>query len=388
MNILIVDDSITMLNILKKNITKWGHTVYTSENGVAAWEKLKTEPVDIVISDWMMPEMNGIELCKKLRKENNNRYVYFIVISVENNLEKIVYALNSGADDYIAKPVNFDELKARLGIGTRIVNLEKALKNKYKIIKKNYFQTIQMFLNLLDVYNEKLGGHSRRVSRLSLKIATMHPDISENEYQIIEAAGLLHDIGMIGLPCEILTKKRTELNSDEKQQFLSHCVRGEIMLNEIEFMRPISKLIRSHHEQYNGKGFPDGLTGEEIPLQAQIISAASIYDNLVHRGKMPLEDIPGKLYQFKDHILESSIVNCLLSINLKHIEEENRKQFIEVSINNLEKGMRLARDVRMKTGAIIIPESTKLTRHSIEKLLNYKLLNQFDQKVYIYKNLE
>jgi HD-GYP domain-containing protein (c-di-GMP phosphodiesterase class II) len=215
----------------------------------------------------------------------------------------------------------------------------------------------------------------------------MHPKVLENDYQIIEAAGLLHDIGMIGLPNETFSKKRTEMNSDEKQQFLSHPVRGEIMLYEIEFMRPISKLIRSHHEQFNGKGFPDGLSGDNLPLEAQIISAASIYDNLVHRGEMPLADIPGKLCQLRNYLLDPSIVDCLLDINVKNIEEENKKQFKEVSIDNLKKGMILAQDVRMKTGAIILPESTTLTDHSIQKLSSYKSLNQFDQKVFIYKGL-
>jgi len=387
MNILIVDDSKSTLSLLKKNMNSWGHTVYTTENGAAAWKILQSEPVDIVVSDWMMPEMDGLELCKKLREGDFKQYVYFIIISAVNNQEKIVTALNAGADDYIIKPLNNDELKARIGIGTRIINLEKALQDKYKIIKKNYFQTIRTFLNLLEVYNEELGGHSRRVSQLSLQIATMHPKVLENDYQIIEAAGLLHDIGMIGLPNETFSKKRTEMNSDEKQQFLSHPVRGEIMLYEIEFMRPISKLIRSHHEQFNGKGFPDGLSGDNLPLEAQIISAASIYDNLVHRGEMPLADIPGKLCQLRNYLLDPSIVDCLLDINVKNIEEENKKQFKEVSIDNLKKGMILAQDVRMKTGAIILPESTTLTDHSIQKLSSYKSLNQFDQKVFIYKGL-
>ena len=140
MNILIVDDSNSTLSFLKKNITSWGHTVYTSENGATAWEKLQSEPVDIVVSDWMMPGMDGLELCKKLRAVDFKKYVYFIIISAENNQKKIVTALNAGADDYITKPLNTDELKARIEIGTRIIDLEKALQDKYKVIKKNYFQ--------------------------------------------------------------------------------------------------------------------------------------------------------------------------------------------------------------------------------------------------------
>lgn len=281
-NILVVDDDSITLRLLEQNIKKWDFTVYSEENGIKAWERLKSVPIDIVVSDWMMPEMNGLELCRRIRSTDSKRYIYFIIVSALNTQEEIVHGLEAGIDDYITKPINMEELRARINIGVRIVNLEKELTGKYQVIEKNYFQTIRMFGNIMEAFNEDLGGHSRRTAKLSLQLAKRHPGVSEKDYPVIEAAGQLIDIGMVVLPNEFLSKKRTELSGDEKQLYLSHPVLGETILNEIEFLRPVAQLVRAHHEQFNGKGFPDGLKEDEIPLVAQIISAASIYDNLIH----------------------------------------------------------------------------------------------------------
>ncbi len=385
MELLIVEDNKPTLHQYELNIIKFGHTVHTAKNGIEAWEKLETIPVDMIISDWMMPEMDGLELCQKIRNTNFDHYIYFIIISSENNKKNIATAINSGADDYIIKPVDFEELRARINIGYRIISLEKNIKDEYETIRKNYFQTIRTFVNLLEVYNEDLGGHARRVGKLALKLAQAHPDVPEEDYELVETAGLLHDIGTIGLPNEILYKKRTELNSYEKEQYLSHPVRGEIIFSEIEAMQSIAKLIRSHHEQYNGRGFPDGLAGNDIPLLSQIISAASIYDNLVHKGKIPLEEITAKLHTMRGYQLAPSMVDQLFILNADIIQQENEKKYLEISIDELKDGMILANDVRMKTGAIIIPAETKLSKYNIEKLQNYRSKGHFDQYVFILK---
>ncbi len=213
----------------------------------------------------------------------------------------------------------------------------------------------------------------------------MNPNVSEEDYELAGAAGLLHDIGIIGLPDKILSKKRTELSADEKLQYLSHPVRGEIIFNEIETMRDIARIIRSHHEQFNGKGFPDGLSGNEIPLLAQIVSAASIYDNIIHKGGIPLEKITEKLHALSGYQLAPAMVDQLFTINAEKIREENEKKYFKTSIKNLKKGMILADDVRMKTGSIIIPAETILTDQIIKKLQKYRSMGHFDQYVFIFK---
>ena len=385
MELLVIDDNKTTLQQYKLHINRFGHLVHAAENGIMAWDILKKLPVDIVITDWIMPQMNGLDLCKKIRDTNFKRYIYIIIVSAETDKKHVADALYAGADDYITKPINFDELKARINIGSRIISLEKKLQDKYKTIKKNYFQTLQTFVNLIEVYNKNLGSHSQRVGNLAIKLAKMNPNVPEEDYELAGAAGLLHDIGIIGLPNKILSKKRTELNADEKLQYLSHPVRGEIIFNEIEAMRDIARLIRSHHEQFNGRGFPDGLSGDKIPLLAQIVSAASIYDNIIHKGGVPLEKITEKLHALSGYQLAPPLVDQLFTITAEKIREENEKKYLQIAIENLKKGMILADAVRMKTGSIIIPAETILSDQIIKKLQQYRYMGHFGQYVFISK---
>lgn len=315
--------------------------------------------VDIVVTDWMMPEMNGLELCRKIRSAHFKQYIYLILVSARDAQQDIVRGLEVGADDYITKPVNTEEFKARTEIGARIVRLERKLRSKNAKIERNYYQTIQMFTNLIEVVDEELGGHCKRVADLSLRLARRHPDVSQEDFPILEAAGLLHDFGMVGIPKKIVSKKRTQMNGDEKKLYMSHPVQGELILKEIELLKPIAELVRTHHEQFNGRGFPDGLKGEEIPLLARIISAASIYDSLVHKWKVPMEDIPDKLQQQKGYQLEPGLVDYLLEIHLENIQKEEEKNYYKLTLDELKEGMVLTSNVKMKSGALVFPAMTE-----------------------------
>lgn len=386
MHILVVDDDQVTLRLLTENIKKLGHTVYEAENGVAAWNLLGKVSIDILVSDWMMPELNGLELCRKIRDADFKHYIYLILVSAQDSQQNILQGLETGVDDYITKPINFDELRARIKIGARTVSLERQLNLKYEDIKKNYYQTIRMFGHLMEIFNEELGGHCRRVSQLALELAKRHPDVSENDYPVLEAAGLLFEIGMVGLPPEILSKKRTEIAGDEKELYTAHPLRGEMILNEIDFLKPVAQLVRTHHEQFNGRGFPDGLKGSQIPLLSRILSAAAIYDNLIHRGQITFRDIPDNLHQLSGYQLDPEIVDLLLGINLEKMMDDEKKDYLEVSVEELVMGMTFVKDVRMKTGAMVIPRDTRITDYVIEKLNGYIKLNCVLNKFYISKS--
>jgi cyclic di-GMP phosphodiesterase len=385
MQILVVDDQAAARQFLEKILKDWGHTVYLAENGSEAWITLLSTAVDMVVTDWMMPEMNGLELCRKIRSAGFNKYIYIILISARDSQQDIIRGLEVGVDDYITKPVNTKEFRARIEIGERLISLEKKLHNKHAETERNYYQTIQMFTNLIEVVDEELGGHCKRVAKLCLRLAKLHPGVAQEDLPVLEAAGLLHDIGMVGLPKEIVSKKRTEMNGDEKKLYMSHPVQGEIILKEIEFLKPISILIRSHHEQVNGRGYPDGLKGEEIPLLSMIISGASIYDSLVKKWKVPMEDIPDRLQQQRGYQLESDLIDYLLEINLENIRKEEEKDYLKFSLDELKEGMVLTSSVRMKSGALVLPSLTKLTNHSIEKLVNYRKLDCIADTVCVHK---
>lgn len=385
MNILVVEDDISTLKLLEKSMAKWGYEVFAAPNGRQALEIASEQRVDILVSDWLMPELNGLELCEKVRSLELKHYVYIILISAQDTRTDVVRGLEGGVDDYLAKPLNLDELRARLEIGARIINLERELNQKFTTIKRNYFQTIHMFNQLLEIYNEDLGGHCRRVGKLASFLAERHPNIQPEDYPVVEAAGLLHDIGLIGLPDTLVTKSLIEMTGEEKDLYHTHSERGELILNEIDLLRPVSRLVRMHHEQSNGKGFPDGLTGDQIPLAAKLINAASIYDNLIYRDKIPLEKIPEKLQQQRGYQIEPDFVDILLEINLINIQKEAQKTDNLISLDDLEPGMILSQDVRMRTGAFVMASNTTIDAAIIDKLKRYLQLGNITDKVFISK---
>ena len=142
MRILLADDDLLTLRLLEKHIQSWGHHVYSARNGLDAWDIVNSEDFDFVITDWNMPGMDGLELCQRIRNSSFPGYIYLIVVSAKDSSQDIITGLRGGIDDYITKPFDFDELRARIEIGVRIVKLERELRGKYEIIEKNYFQSI------------------------------------------------------------------------------------------------------------------------------------------------------------------------------------------------------------------------------------------------------
>lgn len=387
MNILLAEDDQVTLKLLKTKIEQWGYNLQTAKNGLEAWSIIQQNTADIVITDWLMPLMDGLELCRNIRKMKTPHYIYLMIISSQDARKDIVEALSTGIDDFIVKPINIEELKVRIEIGTRVVGLEKELIKKLEFIEKNYYQTIRMFIQLMESFDDQLGGHCRRVGQFALELAQRHPSIQESDYSTAEAAGLLHDIGMVGLPNHLLGKRRNEMIGDEQKLYQSHSIRGEIILNEIELLQPVAKIVRMHHEQFNGRGFPDGLEGSQIPLLAQIVTAASIYDNLINRGKISLDTISDHLQRMRGYHLDPVLVDMLIEYNLSCIHKKTNKDHMLIELDDVKQGMVLAEDIRMKSSAMIMPAGTVLDVHGISKLQSYAEMAIIPKEVYILKTI-
>jgi len=181
------------------------------------------------------------------------------------------------------------------------------------------------------------------------------------------------------------SRKRVEMNSDEKHLYHTHPIAGEIILNEIEFLKPIAKLVRTHHEQFNGRGFPDGVDGSKMPPLNKILAGAVFYDDLVHKWKAPLNDIPDKLQRMRGYELESAIVDYLLEINSEDIRKEGEEDLREIALDDLREGMILAEDIRRDSGVLVMPAETALTKHSIEMLIKFSVLHCINDEAYVYK---
>ena len=265
MKILIADDSPFYRTALRVTLAGWGYEVVEVADGKAAWDVLRGEAAPkLAILDWMMPGMDGLEVCRKLRESPRHEPTYVIILTSRNGKENIVAALESGADDYVAKPFDRDELHARLRVGRRIVGLQTS-------------ETVVFsFARAVDGKSPYTRGHSDRVMRYAVALAD-RIGLPAAEREILRRGAVLHDIGKICIPDAILDKPGP-LTPAEYEIVRRHPARGVTMVEPLESVRDVIPIIRWHHERMDGQGYPDGLAGESIPLLARMTAVADVYD--------------------------------------------------------------------------------------------------------------
>ncbi len=269
--ILIVDDLIDHLELMEAILMREGYRVQTTAQVRQAIQLVETLAPDLAILDVMMPGMSGYELCKKLKALSKKKYFPIILLTSLNQMEDKITGLEAGADDFFSKPFNSLELTTKIRSLIKLRRLQDELDSSEDIIL-----TLAVAIEAKDTYTK---GHSERVSALSAEFAR-HLGLSEKEIVNIRKGGILHDIGKIGLSENILHKK-TPLTSEEKEAIRKHPVVGAEICKPLYSLRQILPVIRSHHERWDGKGFPDGLRGEEIPFIARVVNIADTFDAML-----------------------------------------------------------------------------------------------------------
>ncbi|MCP3950795.1 MAG: response regulator [Desulfobacterales bacterium] len=294
MNILVAEDETITRKRLQHFLEKWGHRVITAKNGLEALELSLSNSTDILVTDWMMPEMDGIELIRNIRNGPESAYIYIILVTSKSDKQDMLEGLLTGeVDDYVVKPFDPDILQARISVGTRTVALERSLRKYNKGLEKlvqhqtsaivrTKEETILRLLTALESRNKEPAGHVRRIALFSSLTAEAAGWIPDSVADILLAAPM-HDIGKIGIPDTVLGKEGN-LSKTEFDIMNNHPAIGARILegSEDPMLQMAHQIALGHHEWWNGKGYPKGLAGEEIPEAARIVALADVYDALSH----------------------------------------------------------------------------------------------------------
>lgn len=270
-SILIVDDMEAHLEIMEAIFEKEGCRVLSARNATEALQLSESSSPDLAILDVMMPGMSGYELCKKLKERYGAMFFPVILVTSLSELEDKIAGIEAGADDFISKPFKAIELTTKVRSLLKLKRLQEELDHSESIIL-----TLVVALDSKDPYTK---GHSERVASLSTEFAAFI-GLSEKEQSIIKKAGALHDIGKIGIEDFILHKTGI-LTKEELHLVEQHTVIGEKICSPLHSLIAILPAIRHHHERWDGKGFPDGLKGEDIPLMARILAIIDSFDAMV-----------------------------------------------------------------------------------------------------------
>lgn len=282
--VLIVDDEYVGRETLQSVLEGEGYELEMAENGFQAIEKAKALLPDVILLDVMMPGMTGFEVCQRIRSDPQIAEIPIIILTALDDRESLLNALKAGADDFISKPFDRYELRARLLGITRLNRYQKLIQERAKLREANsqllnaYEATIEGLSLALDLRDRETEGHSRRVMDLTVELAQAM-GMGEEELMHIRRGALLHDVGKIGIPDSILHKPST-LTEEEWVIMRKHPQFAYDMLHSIEYLRPALDIPYSHHEKWDGTGYPRGLKGEEIPLTARLFAVADVWDAL------------------------------------------------------------------------------------------------------------
>ena len=280
--ILVVDDEPRNVKLLEANLLPLNYEVIKAFNGEDALTVVNKVDVDLVLLDIMMPNMDGYEVCRRLKESEATRLIPVILITALDSIEDKIKGIEAGADDFLTKPPNKSELLART---KSLVNLKK-LNNNLASIERVLFS----LANTVEAKDPYTQGHVERVSNLAITIG-QKMSLPENELEALRYGGALHDIGKIGVPSAIINKAGP-LDIGEWEIIKNHPDVGyKICLPLRMNLGSALDVIRYHHEKLDGTGYPDGLKGEEISTVARIMAVADIFDALIsdrpYRKAMP-----------------------------------------------------------------------------------------------------
>lgn len=284
MKLLVVDDELVSRMKMERLLQNLGYKTLAATSGREGWEMWKSERPRIVITDWNMPDMDGIQLCRRIRTAEQGSYTYIIFVSGKNDIRDIITGMEAGADDYISKPFNKDEVLLRVKAGERVINLQSKETVIFALAK------------LAESRDEDTGNHLERVRHYS-RILSEHllnrpeppPELDQTLVENVFLTSTLHDIGKVGIPDYILLKPG-RLDDKEFGIMKSHTEIGYRTLTEAleqapeaDYLKVAAEIARYHHEKYDGTGYPCGLKGDEIPIASRIFALSDVYDALVSK---------------------------------------------------------------------------------------------------------
>jgi putative nucleotidyltransferase with HDIG domain len=335
-NILVVDDEEAIREVVSTMLESKGYRCTSVHNGRAALEQVKMATPDLVLSDMIMPEMDGLKLLEWMRQYDPD--VPVIMVTAIHDISTALEAIRRGAYDYILKP--FEKEQLFLGVGRalqhrRLVidnrNYQRELEQKVEErtrrlqlavdqLEQSYDDTLEALGSALDLKDAETEGHCQRVTAFCISIAKAMP-VPDGYLPILARAAFLHDIGKMAIPDGIL-RKAGPLNDEEKQIMRKHCEIGYNMLIRIPFLRDAAEIVLAHQEFYDGSGYPRGLKGEQIPLGARIFTIADSLDAMIsdrpYRRALPMPHAREEIKRCSGSQFDPAVVEVFMSIPEEH----------------------------------------------------------------------
>ncbi|MBI1334875.1 MAG: response regulator [Armatimonadetes bacterium] len=329
--ILVVDDDATNIHFLKRLLDIGGYDdIRTASSGREALLEGASYDPDLILLDLQMPEMDGYEVLRVMRPlRNSGVYLPILVFTADATHSARKKALELGASDFLTKPGDATEILLRVKnfltmrfwskeLNERNIDLEERVRARTRELEESHRDVIHRLARAGEYRDDDTGHHTRRVGELSARIATALR-LPTDTVKLIQLAALLHDLGKIGIPDSILLKPG-RLTEEEFRQMQQHCMAGASILAQgnTPLLQMAEKIAAHHHERYDGSGYPSGLRGEEIPIEARIVSVADVFDALTHerpyKKAWDRESAKAEILSQKGRQFDPQVVDAFLAV--------------------------------------------------------------------------
>jgi putative nucleotidyltransferase with HDIG domain len=329
--ILIVDDEEAIREVVSTLLDAQGYRCTVRPNGRLALEAFRVDTFDLVLSDIVMPEMDGLKLLGELRREDPD--VPVIMVTAMHDISIALEAIRAGAYDYILKPFEKDQLHLsvrralehrRLVIENRtyqsdlehlVAERTQQLSIALQDLEQSYDYTLEALGGALDAKDAETEGHCQRVTAFTITIAKAM-GVDKATLRHIARGAFLHDIGKMGVPDQIL-RKPGPLTAEEREVMRKHCEVGFEVLKRIPFLKEAAEIVLAHQECYDGSGYPRGLRGEQIPLGARIFAVADTLDAMIsdrpYRRALPISAAREEIKRFSGKQFDPRVVEVFLA---------------------------------------------------------------------------
>ncbi|HYN07180.1 MAG TPA: HD domain-containing phosphohydrolase [Vicinamibacterales bacterium] len=281
--VLIVDDTAADALLLERLLIPEGYAIERALDGQDALEAVEREAPDLILTDVRMPRRNGFDLCRALKFNPETRLIPVVLLTGATEGDDRLRAIEAGADDFLSKPVDRAEVRARVRSLVRLKRFTDDLDSAEVVLR-----SLALMIEARDPYTR---GHCQRLAAYGVMVG-QRLGLVEDDLSALKQGGYFHDLGKIAIPDAILLKPGP-LTPDEYEQMKEHSAIGDRLCGDLRVLHKVRPIVRHHHERLDGTGYPDGLRGDAIPLLAQIIGIVDVYDALTtdrpYRAALPAE---------------------------------------------------------------------------------------------------
>ncbi len=378
--ILIVEDDPTARMLVKRILgTKGLYDLDVASDGETGLQKAREFHPDLIISDYMMPGMDGMELCRAIKADDAFGNPIFMILTAMNESDRKTQGLEGGADEYISKPPIADDFVPKVNAFLRIKRLQDQLRADKKELELLNARLEQSFLDLVRLVTRLIdirvpGAHEKgnRSAKVSVWIAQKLL-LADDVIRDLELAAHLREVGKIGIPEQVSRKHTFELEPEEWPVFARHPVFAEMTTMEVERLRNVGLILRHQLENVDGTGYPDHLVGDEIPLPSRILRCIAGYEDF--RKSIPQStshrDAISTLQVEHHGVFDPAILQLLAEYLTTTEDTAWLADKIAVSVVELADGMKLAADLITSSGVKLLPTGAKLTSRMVEHIQNH-----------------